>query len=112
MSEPSSVNCLAISSIWRTPNTTPLSSTRLPPKVAANRPASSNMSPNVPAPSTTAGTSNNNVILDTLDNAGSTNVVYPGSVLVAFNVTYNAGGRGVVALAHSNAGAQGACGRL
>ena len=37
----------------------------------------------------------NNVILDTLDNAGSTNVAYPGSVLVEFNVTYNAGGRGI-----------------
>lgn len=40
-------------------------------------------------------TDGNNIILDTLDNAGSTNVVYPGSVLVAFNVTYNAGGRGI-----------------
>ncbi len=40
-------------------------------------------------------TDGNNIILDTLNNAGSTNVVYPGSVLVAFNVTYNAGGRGI-----------------
>jgi hypothetical protein len=40
-------------------------------------------------------TDGNNIILDTLDNAGSTNVAYPGSVLVAFNVTYNAGGRGI-----------------
>lgn len=40
-------------------------------------------------------TDGNNIILDTLDNAGSTNVVYPGSVLVAFNITYNAGGRGI-----------------
>lgn len=40
-------------------------------------------------------TDGNNIILDTLNNAGSTNVAYPGSVLVAFNVTYNAGGRGI-----------------
>jgi hypothetical protein len=40
-------------------------------------------------------TDGNDIILDTLNNAGSTNVVYPGSVLVEFNVTYNAGGRGV-----------------
>jgi hypothetical protein len=40
-------------------------------------------------------TDGNDIIIDTLDNAGGTGVVYPGSVLVAFNVTYNAGGRGV-----------------
>jgi hypothetical protein len=40
-------------------------------------------------------TDGNNIIIDTLNNAGSTNVVYPGSVLIAFNVTYNAGGRGI-----------------
>ncbi len=43
----------------------------------------------------TYDTDGNNIILDTLNNAGTTNVVYPGSVLVAFNVTYNAGGRGI-----------------
>jgi hypothetical protein len=40
-------------------------------------------------------TDGNNIIADTFDNAGSTNIVYPGSLLIAFNVTYNAGGRGV-----------------
>jgi parallel beta-helix repeat protein len=40
-------------------------------------------------------TDGNNIILDTLDNAGYTNKVYPGSVLVAFNIAYNAGGRGI-----------------
>jgi parallel beta-helix repeat protein len=30
-----------------------------------------------------------------LNNNGSTNVVYPGQVLVAFNITYNNGGRGI-----------------
>ncbi len=40
-------------------------------------------------------TDGNNIILDTLNNAGSTNVAYPGSTLVAFNITYNAGGRGI-----------------
>jgi hypothetical protein len=37
----------------------------------------------------------NNIIIDTLNNAGSTNVVYPNPTLVAFNVVYNAGGGGV-----------------
>jgi len=40
-------------------------------------------------------TDGNNIIVDTLDNSGGTGVTYPGSVLVAFNVTYNAGGRGI-----------------
>lgn len=40
-------------------------------------------------------TDGNNIIVDTLNNSGGTGVIYPGSVLVAFNVTYNAGGRGV-----------------
>ncbi len=40
-------------------------------------------------------TDGNNIIMDTLNNAGSTNVVYPGTVLIAFNVAYNAGGRGI-----------------
>jgi parallel beta-helix repeat protein len=40
-------------------------------------------------------TDGNNIIMDTLNNAGSTNVTYPGSVLIAFNVVYNAGARGI-----------------
>ncbi len=40
-------------------------------------------------------TDGNDIIIDTLNNAGSTNVTYPGSVLIAFNITYNAGGRGI-----------------
>jgi parallel beta-helix repeat protein len=40
-------------------------------------------------------TDGNNIIMDTLNNAGTTNVVYPGTVLIAFNVVYNAGGRGI-----------------
>ncbi len=40
-------------------------------------------------------TDGNGIILDTLNNNGSTNVVYPGQVLVAFNITYNNGGRGI-----------------
>jgi len=39
-------------------------------------------------------TDGNDIILDTLNNAGG-GPVYPGSVLVAFNITYNAGGRGI-----------------
>ena len=37
----------------------------------------------------------NNIILDTLNNAGGTGPAYPNSTLVAFNLTYNAGGRGI-----------------
>jgi parallel beta-helix repeat protein len=40
-------------------------------------------------------TDGNDIIMDTLNNAGSTNVVYPGSVLIAFNITFNAGARGI-----------------
>jgi hypothetical protein len=40
-------------------------------------------------------TDGNNIIIDTLNNAGGTNVVYPSQTLVAFNVVYNAGGGGV-----------------
>jgi parallel beta-helix repeat protein len=40
-------------------------------------------------------TDGNGIILDTLNNAGSTNVTYPGYVLVAFNITYNDGARGI-----------------
>jgi hypothetical protein len=40
-------------------------------------------------------TDGNNIIADTFNNNGSTNIVYPGSLLIAFNVTYNAGGRGI-----------------
>ena len=40
-------------------------------------------------------TDGNDIIADTLDNAGSTNVVYPGSLLIALNVVYNGGGRGI-----------------
>jgi hypothetical protein len=40
-------------------------------------------------------TDGNDIILDTLNNAGGIGPVYPGSVLVAFNITYNAGGRGI-----------------
>jgi hypothetical protein len=45
----------------------------------------------------------NNIILDTLNNIGSSGVTYPGSVLVAFNVTYNAGGRGIHVFESENA---------
>ena len=37
----------------------------------------------------------NNIIADTFNNAGSTNVTYPGNTLIAFNVSFNAGGRGI-----------------
>jgi hypothetical protein len=40
-------------------------------------------------------TDGNNIIIDTLNNGGGTNVKYPGYVLVAFNVTYNSGTRGI-----------------
>jgi hypothetical protein len=40
-------------------------------------------------------TDGNNIIADTLNGAGSSGVVYPGSLLIAFNVAYNGGGRGI-----------------
>jgi hypothetical protein len=40
-------------------------------------------------------TDGNDIIMDTLNNAGSTGVAYPHPTLVAFNVVYNAGGGGV-----------------
>jgi hypothetical protein len=40
-------------------------------------------------------TDGNDIILDTLNNSGSTGVPYPHPSLVAFNVVYNAGGGGV-----------------
>ena len=40
-------------------------------------------------------TDGNGIIIDTFNNAGSTNVDYPYQTLVAFNVTYNNGGKGV-----------------
>jgi hypothetical protein len=46
-------------------------------------------------------TDGNNIIIDTLDNGNDalggtiTGPAYPGATLVAFNVTYNAGGRGI-----------------
>jgi parallel beta-helix repeat protein len=40
-------------------------------------------------------TDGNNIIMDTLNNNGSTGVAYPNPTLVAFNVVYNAGGGGV-----------------
>ena len=40
-------------------------------------------------------TDGNNIIADTFNNAGSTNVTYPGTTLIAFNVSFNAGGRGI-----------------
>ncbi len=40
-------------------------------------------------------TDGNNIIMDTLNNGGSTGVPYPAPTLVAFNVVYNAGGGGV-----------------
>jgi parallel beta-helix repeat protein len=40
-------------------------------------------------------TDGNGIIIDTFNNAGSTNVVYPYQTLVANNVTYNNGGKGV-----------------
>jgi len=40
-------------------------------------------------------TDGNDIIMDTLNNQGSTNVAYPDQTLVAFNVVYNAGGGGV-----------------
>ncbi len=40
-------------------------------------------------------TDGNDIIMDTLNNNGSTGVPYPDSTLVAFNVVYNAGGGGV-----------------
>jgi hypothetical protein len=44
------------------------------------------------SPSDTDG---NDIIMDTFNNAGSTDVAYPNPTLVAFNVVYNAGGGGV-----------------
>jgi hypothetical protein len=44
------------------------------------------------SPSDTDG---NDIIMDTLNNGGSTGVPYPDPTLVAFNVVYNAGGGGV-----------------
>jgi hypothetical protein len=46
-------------------------------------------------PANPYNTDGNNIIMDTLNNSGGTGVPYPGSVLIAFNVTYNAGGRGI-----------------
>jgi hypothetical protein len=40
-------------------------------------------------------TDGNNIIMDTLNNGGSTGVPYPDQTLVAFNVVYDAGGGGV-----------------
>jgi hypothetical protein len=40
-------------------------------------------------------TEGNNIIMDTLNNNGSTGVPYPNPTLVAFNVVYDAGGGGV-----------------
>ena len=40
-------------------------------------------------------TDGNGIIMDTFNNAGSTNVVYPYQTLVANNVSYNNGGKGV-----------------
>jgi parallel beta-helix repeat protein len=40
-------------------------------------------------------TDGNNIIMDTLNNKGSTEVTYPDATLVAFNVVYNAGGGGI-----------------
>jgi hypothetical protein len=40
-------------------------------------------------------TDGNDIIMDTLNNGGSTGVAYPNPTLVAFNVVYNAGGGGV-----------------
>jgi parallel beta-helix repeat protein len=40
-------------------------------------------------------TDGNGIIIDTFNNAGSTNVVYPYQTLVANNVSYNNGGKGV-----------------
>jgi hypothetical protein len=46
-------------------------------------------------------TDGNNIIIDTLDNGNDslggavTGPVYPGATLIAFNITYNAGGRGI-----------------
>jgi hypothetical protein len=45
--------------------------------------------------SNASDTDGNNIILDTFNNAGSTNVAYPNPSLAAFNVVYNAGGGGV-----------------
>jgi parallel beta-helix repeat protein len=47
------------------------------------------------SPANPSNTDGNDIIIDTLDNSGGTGVTYPGSVLIAFNVTYNAGGRGI-----------------
>ena len=40
-------------------------------------------------------TDGNDIIADTLSNAGGTNIPYPGSLLIAFNVVFNAGGYGI-----------------
>jgi parallel beta-helix repeat protein len=40
-------------------------------------------------------TDGNNIIADTFNNQGSTNKVYPGSLLIAFNIVYNSGARGI-----------------
>jgi serralysin len=45
--------------------------------------------------SSATDTDGNNIIMDTLNNSGSTGVPYPDATLVAFNVVYNAGGGGV-----------------
>jgi serralysin len=40
-------------------------------------------------------TDGNGIIMDTFDNQGSTNVLYPHPTLVAFNVAYGNGGKGI-----------------
>ena len=44
------------------------------------------------APTDTDG---NNIIADTFSNAGGTNLPYPGTLLIAFNIVFNAGGGGI-----------------
>ena len=46
-------------------------------------------------PACGATTDGNGIIMDTLDNGGSTNIYYPGYTLIAFNLSYNNGGRGI-----------------
>ncbi|MGO9829710.1 MAG: hypothetical protein ACLPJH_06180 [Myxococcaceae bacterium] len=40
-------------------------------------------------------TDGNGIIMDTFDNQGSTNILYPYQTLVAFNITYGNGGKGI-----------------
>jgi len=44
------------------------------------------------APTDTDG---NDIIADTFSNAGSTNIAYPGTLLIAFNIVFNGGGGGI-----------------